>query len=91
MKKVAIYLLIILVLCFILPVIFTKKFDVVETMASILKENLEQQEKKVDEVKVVDYDYSKYKTVKLLHSNTGEIEEVNLDEYCVMLYQQKCQ
>lgn len=81
MKKVAIYLVIILVLCFILPVIFTKKFDVVETMASILKENLEQSENKLDEVKVIDYDYSKYKTVKLLHSSTEEIEEVNLDEY----------
>lgn len=81
MKKVAIYLVIILVLCFILPVIFTKKFDVVETMASILKENLEQSENKLDEVEVIDYDYSKYKTVKLLHSNTEEIEEVNLDEY----------
>ncbi len=81
MKKIAIYLVIILVLCFILPVIFTKKFDVVETMASILKENLEHQENEVDEVKVIDYDYSKYKTVKLLHSSIEEIEEVNLDEY----------
>lgn len=27
------------------------------------------------------YDYKKYNTIKLLHTETGEIEEVNIDEY----------
>ncbi len=27
------------------------------------------------------YDYQKYKTVKLLHTSTGEVEELNIDEY----------
>lgn len=80
MKKVAIILSIIIFLCFILPVIFTRKFSVVETMASIFEQNLSE-EKNIEEIKIADYDYSKYTEVKLLHTNTNEIEEVKLDEY----------
>lgn len=28
-----------------------------------------------------EYDYKQYNTIKLLHTETGEIEEVNIDEY----------
>ena len=82
MKKVLLYMGIIIVLCFILPVIFTKKFNVIETMASY-NENEIQEENKIEEIEIADYDYSKYTTVKLLHANTNEIEEINLDEYLV--------
>ena len=30
-----------------------------------------------------EYEYSKYGTIKLLHSKTGEVEDVSLDEYLV--------
>ena len=36
MRKIALYLLIIVLLCFLLPVIFTKRFSIVETMSSII-------------------------------------------------------
>ena len=29
-------------------------------------------------VNIGDYDYKEYKTIKLLHSKTGEVEEINL-------------
>lgn len=79
MRKVLLYLLIIILLCFILPVIFTKRFNIVETMSSIVDDIKE--ENKIEEVKIVDYDYSNYTNVKLLHTSTNEIEEVKLDEY----------
>lgn len=39
---------------------------------------------KVEQIEI--YDYSQYGTIKLLHSKTEEVEEVNLDEYiaCVV-------
>ena len=40
MRKVLLYLLIIILLCFLLPVIFTKRFNIVETISEI-KENIE--------------------------------------------------
>ena len=79
MRKVLLYLLIIILLCFILPVIFTKRFNIVETKSSIVDDIKE--ENKIEEVKIADYDYSNYTNVKLLHTSTNEIEEVNLDEY----------
>ncbi len=81
MRKVLLYLLIIISLCFILPIIFTKRFNVIETMATYMENEI--QENKIEEVKIADYDYSKYKTVKLLHTNTNEVEEIKLDEYLV--------
>ena len=87
MKKVLLYMGIIIVLCFILPVIFTKKFNVIETIASYNENEIHQenniQDNEIEEVKIADYDYSKYKTVKLLHTNTNEVEEIKLDEYLV--------
>lgn len=79
MRKVLLYLLIIILLCFILPAIFTKRFNIVKTMASIVNDIKE--ENKIEEVKIADYDYSNYTNVKLLHTSTNEIEEVKLDEY----------
>ena len=76
MRKVLLYLLIFILLCFLLPTIFTRRFNIVETISEI-KENIEKKE----EVKISDYDYSNYTNVKLLHTSTNEIEEVKLDEY----------
>ncbi len=86
MKKVLLYFLILISLCFILPIIFTKKFNAVETMATYMENELQEnniQDNEIEEVKIADYDYSKYKTVKLLHTNTNEVEEIKLDEYLV--------
>ena len=66
MKKLVILILTIVLMCFMLPILFTKKY-IPEEVLSEIKEN--------------EYDYKQYNTIKLLHTETGEIEELNIDEY----------
>ena len=66
MKKIIILILAIVLICFALPIIFTKRYKPQE-VASDVKQN--------------EYDYKQYNTIKLLHTETGEIKEINLDEY----------
>ena len=68
MKKIITLILIFVLTCFMLPIIFTKKYDAQET-TTVLQEQKNE------------YDYKQYNTIKLLHTETGEIEEINLDEY----------
>lgn len=73
MRKILIYFTAFFIIFFIIPVICTvphKKEQVQETVAET--ENTQKQE---------EYNYEKYKTIKLLHSETMKIEELNIDEY----------
>ncbi len=75
MKKVLIYFLIFLLICFIIPALLTK--DAVN--GAVQKEEKDKNEEaKIEEEK---YNYNKYGTIKLLHAKTGEVEEVELDTY----------
>ena len=80
MKKVLIYFSGFLILFFVLPAIFTVtpiQEKVQETVATT--ETPEVQEPETPEVQ--EYDYQKYKTIKLMHLDTGQVEELNIDEY----------
>ena len=66
MRKVSIIILSIITLIFLIPIIFTTK-RTLNTSST--------------EINIVDYNYSKYKIIKLLHKDTDEVEEVSLDEY----------
>ena len=62
-------------LCFILaifalPIVFTKSFKIAN---GVTAEN--------NTIYENNYDYQKYKTIRLLHAKTGEIEELPLDTY----------
>ena len=72
MKKYLTYFLVLLILCFFIPVAFTKKFKTVQTD---IMQNAE------DVIKPLSYDYKKYKTVKLYHAKTKKVDELALDEY----------
>lgn len=81
MKKILIYLISFILICFIIPAMLTKR-----TSLTIAQEsdnyNLQQnndESNKVEEEQ--NYEYSKYGTINLLHKKTGKIEQVNLDEY----------
>lgn len=74
MKKIVMYLFSFIIVCFILPALLTKQS--ISSGADINETKEEKQEETKQE-----YDYQKYGTIKLLHSKTGEVEEVNLDEY----------
>lgn len=68
MKK---YMIIILIssLIFIIPLIFTKEFQKKQEVVNI------------QNVVENNYDYKNYNTIKVLHSKTGQVEELNLDNY----------
>lgn len=78
MKKIFIYLSGFIIIFFIIPTILTispKKENMEETISNIdekPEETVNQQEQ---------YDYQKYKTIRLLHQETGQVEELNIDEY----------
>lgn len=73
MRKIIFYIISFVLFCFLIPIIFTRKFETKETKLKIPVNEEENYNK--------EYNYGKYNIVKLLHTNTGEIEELNLDQY----------
>lgn len=73
MRRILLYILIFIFLCFAIPILFTKGntaqevAEKVETNNEVVTENV--------------YDYKNYKKIKLLHSATEEVEEIDLDTY----------
>ena len=79
MKKILIYILSFIILFFVFPAICTitpKKEKMQETATNETKE-----EGQNTQIQEANYDYQKYKTIKLLHNETGQVEELNIDEY----------
>lgn len=74
MRKLVLYLIILIQIIFLIPILFTKRFEIKETVAKTEK-TIEQQ------VVENNYDYKNYSTIKLLHTSTNEVVEVPLDEY----------
>lgn len=68
MRKLYVYVLCFILVCFLIPILFTRKQLTEET------ENLKTEEEQ-------NYNYGNYKTIKLLHSSTQEVEELDLDTY----------
>ena len=78
MKKIFIYLLGFVIIFFIIPILLTitpknEKIESTTTIENNIEDVSNQQEQK--------YDYQKYKTIKLLHQESGQVEELNIDEY----------
>lgn len=73
-KNYTIFFLTLIIISFcILPIAFTKKFALENTT-----------ENDIPKVKESEIDYqSKYKNITLLHTSTGEVEELSLDDYLV--------
>ena len=76
MKKVFIYFFAFLFICFILPALLTKSELSASSETSHEEENKEES-KEVSET----YTYNPYGTIRLLHTDTNEVEEVALDSY----------
>ena len=74
MKKVLLYFLLVIVLIFCLPIVFTNQFDSEEVIAKPIEEKkMEKKEEK--------FDYGKYNSIKLLHISNNVIENIDLDTY----------
>ena len=71
MKKILIYFILLIFICFSIPIIFTSNFS--EKTSSKEVDNIVANE--------IEYNYTQYGTVKLLHTDTNKIEELDIDEY----------
>lgn len=81
MKKILLYLLSFILICFVVPAMLTRR-----TASTVAQENIdseiEQNTKSLtNQEEKQSYEYSKYGTITLLHKKTGETEQVNLDDY----------
>ena len=76
MKKALLYFFAFLFICFFLPTIFTK----VSTPANAQSQTVENQEETVQKEGEEQENYQDI-TIQLLHAKTGEVEQVNLEEY----------
>lgn len=79
MKKFFIYFFAFIFICFLLPALLTKRN--VETSVETEKNASQEEIKNDKETALSEYDYKNYGTIKLLHHETGEVEEVALDTY----------
>ncbi len=66
MKKLIFYFAFVIILIFTMPIIFTNQFKTEEVISPKVEEK---------------FDYGQYSTIKLLHTSTGVVEEMHLDEY----------
>jgi len=78
MKKILIYFCSFLLLFFIIPAFFSATPNKEEQQPVALTEDPKEN---VEPLKHNQYEYEKYKTIKLLHPETAQVEELNIDEY----------
>lgn len=72
MRKILLIIICVILICFLLPIIFTKKFQ-----TNLISTNIEPNMLDKNEL----YDYGNYNKVKLLHVENNQIEEIDLDTY----------
>lgn len=73
MRKITIYILGFVLICFTIPIIFTKGKEAKPTENPVEAETKEETQE--------EYTYAKYGAVRLLHNETGEVETLEMDNY----------
>lgn len=81
MKKKILYFFCFVFICFILPAILTVKNNAQQEETISTEANVEKSQNNAEQATNPEYNYNKYGTIKLLHSATGEVEEVAIDDY----------
>ena len=87
MKKIGVYLLILIIVCFIMPTLLTKRgIEAIASNENELEDNIKTQENSKENQDNISnmsatYEYKKYGTIRLLHKATSQVEEVPIDEY----------
>lgn len=71
--KYVLYIMIFILIIFVLPAMCTKRVKKIDTKNSSTEEKAKQEMKK--------HEYSKYGIIKVLHKESGQIEELSIDEY----------
>ena len=77
MKRLILYLILIVLLAFLLPMFLTKRFISEQTSVSV--ENEVGKDKEQESLK--NYEYTNYGEVNILHAKNNEIETMKLDDY----------
>lgn len=80
MKRIIIYIFIIVISAFLIPILFTMQFDFANTNVANA-DNLEIKPGTQETPSVEEYNYKEYGTIKLFHEKTGEVEELPIDQY----------
>lgn len=75
MKKILKYIIIFCIVIFVLPTILTRKSIMV---SSKIEQNTEEI---VEDINFNKDDYKKFSTIKLLHQDTDQVEEIPLEQY----------
>lgn len=91
MKKILIYFISFTFVCFILPALCTQSLEIANTNTSNYEkehlantneeENESNQQEENQEKNNENYDYREYSTIRLFHIESGQINEIKLDEY----------
>lgn len=88
MKKILLYLIAFILICFMIPALLTKRTistGVQENVSinvqeGVFEQNSEQENDSSNNDGQV-YEYNKYGTINLLHKKTGEVEQIPIDDY----------
>ncbi len=81
MRKFFLYIILIVFICFCIPIIFTNGFSKPTEKTASEEIDEKQQGDSENSKEKNNYNYGKYSTIKLLHSKTNKVENVKLDEY----------
>lgn len=81
MKKILIYLLFFIFICFVLPAVLTRRTISTTSVENTNSESQSVVENTDGQEQTNSYEYKKYGKINLLHKKTGEIEKVNIDDY----------
>ena len=81
MKKILFYIIALFCIIFLIPSICTRQKRQVQKKENVENISEENTVESYNETNNQNYDYTKFETIKLFHSKTGEIEELPIDEY----------
>lgn len=81
MRKILLYALCFILLCFAIPILFTKGFDNKQVSSTLKNEEIINEDNNNNNLNTGDYDYKEYNTIKLLHAKTNNVEEIQIDTY----------
>ncbi len=84
MKKILLYLFLIILSTFLIPILFTIQFSTANVdVGGSLTANVEETPTVESTIAPQNepYNYKEYGTIKLLHEKSGEVEEIEIDKY----------
>ena len=82
MKKILFYIIALFCIVFLIPAICTKQNRQAEKVDNTeIKEQENSKQPEEVNLEKTKYEYSKFGTIRLYHSKTGEVEELPIDEY----------